>query len=104
MSSRNTQPPPTNGALVYRYYARPGGWRLVVLFHKGRKWIRVLETARLQAHWLRAADLTKLRPATDITPKRLAKRLRSRRALFRRLDVGFPAKAVARAIAALERK
>lgn len=100
MGTRNEQSPATKDTLVYRYYA--DGWRLVILFHNGRKWIKVLETARLQTHRLRAADAGKLRPCAEIKPKQAAKRLRSRRALFKRLDVAFPAKAVAQAIAALE--
>lgn len=88
--------------IVFRFYAQTGGWRFVVLFHRGRKWLKVLETARFDVHTLKAADAYKLRPYTDIAPKTLARRIRSRRARFNRLEMNFPKKAVARAIAALE--
>jgi hypothetical protein len=38
----------------------------------------------------------------DVTGKQFAKRVRSRRARFKRLKMNFPTKAVAKAIAALE--
>jgi hypothetical protein len=97
-----TQNASISSALVYRYYARAGGWRFVVLFHKGRKWLKVLETARLDVHALKADDLNTLRPYTDVNAKQLAKRIRSCRARFKRLDLAFPKRAVARAIAVLE--
>lgn len=88
--------------LVFRHYAQTGGWRFVVLFHRGRKWLKVLETARFDVHTLEADDAYKLRPYADVSPKQLAKRIRSRRARFKRLEMNFPKSAVAKAIAALE--
>lgn len=91
-----------NGAHVYRYFAHTGGWRFVVLFHRGRKWLKVLETERLEVRTLKVIDAHTLRPYDGVAPKKLAKRIRSRRAGFKRLDLAFPERAVARAIATLE--
>jgi hypothetical protein len=32
--------------MIDRYYADIGGWRLAVLFHDGRKWLKLLDAER----------------------------------------------------------
>lgn len=87
---------------TYRYMAEVGGWRFVVLFHRGRKWIRLLDTATLQIYRRPVAELRNLRPY-QIRPKTMARRLRERRARFRRLGLSYPKRAVASAIDALRK-
>ena len=36
--------------MIYRYYAETGGWRFVVLFHEGRKWLKLLDASRLEVY------------------------------------------------------
>lgn len=36
--------------MIYRYYAETGGWRFVVLFHDGRKWLKLLDASRLEVY------------------------------------------------------
>jgi|GEM_PF-4183801 len=88
---------------TYRYRAETGGWRFVVLFHHGRKWIRLLDTATLQVYCLPVSALRSLRPY-DIRSKSMARRLIERRARFRRLGLHFPRRAVNDAIAGLKKE
>lgn len=83
--------------ITYRYLAELGGWRYVVLFHHGRKWLKLLDTATLRVYRLPVAHIRDLRPYT-IRPRTLANRLVARRARFRRLGIHCPEKAVQAAI------
>ena len=88
--------------MIYRYYSQTGGWRFVVLFHEGRKWLKLLETARLEVYRVSKDEFCNLVPYTKIKPKVLARRLRQRRAYLARCNVGFPKKSVRMAISKLE--
>lgn len=83
--------------MIYTYFAPRGGWRLVVLFHRGRKWVRLLDTATLDVYTESHAELRHLRPA-GARPKALAKRLVRRRADWRRYGFRFSRCAVQAAI------
>ncbi|GAB5469817.1 MAG: hypothetical protein Kilf2KO_28470 [Rhodospirillales bacterium] len=87
--------------MIYRYYADRGGWRFVVLFHKGYKHVRLLDTGTFDVYRITPRDVGRLRPYTQITPKTLAGRIKERRRMFKRCGVGFPKRAVERVIAAL---
>ena len=84
--------------MIYTYFADQGGWRFVVLFQKGRKWLHALDTATFQVYRLPIAKLGHLVPCRAPRPKTMAKRLASRRATFKRLHQPFPGRAVKKAI------
>lgn len=86
--------------MIYTYFAPRGGWRLVVLFHQGRKWFRLLDTTTLDVYVVSRAELRHLRPA-GARPKALAKRLARRRADWRRYGFRFSRRAVQAAIRSL---
>lgn len=88
--------------MIYQYYADQGGNRFVVQFHEGRKWIKLLDTGTLDVYKISLREGKKLKPYTKIKPKTLAKRLRKRRALRKKLEMSFPKKAVESAIKKLE--
>lgn len=88
---------------TYRYFAETGGWRFVVLFHRGRKWLKLLDTATLRVYRLPVSELRHLRPYDGIRPKSMARRLAERRARFRRMAIHVPERAVKSAIATLRR-
>lgn len=79
-----------------------GGWRFVVLFHKGRKWIKLLDTATLEVYRRPVSETRRLRPY-KMKPKTMARRLVQRRAAFQRHQVAFRTKAVRVAIDTLRR-
>jgi len=87
-------------APVYRYFADVGGWRFVVLFHHGRKWLKLLDTATLEIYRLPVRDLARLQPY-GISRRELARRIAARRKLFEECGVSFPKSAVAEAIRAI---
>ena len=86
--------------MIYRYYADIGGWRFVVLFYRGRKWIKLLDKSTLQVYRLPVSELRRLQPYAG-RPSTVANRLARRRALFRRHNLRFSKKAVRAAISAL---
>ena len=86
--------------MIYRYFAPRGGWRLVVLFHQGRKWLRLLDTSTLDVYAVPHAELRHLRPA-DARPKALARRLAKRGTDWRRYGFRFSTQAVRAAIRSL---
>ncbi len=87
---------------MYHYYANQGGNRFVVLFHEGRKWIKLLDTGTLEVYRIPVRDTRKLKPYTKLKPKVLARRLKERRALRKKLDMNYPKKAVNDTIKKLE--
>lgn len=54
---------------------------------EGRKWLKVLEMARLGVHTLKAAEANKFRPHVESASRKFEKRIRSRRARFKRLKL-----------------
>jgi hypothetical protein len=62
----------------------------VVLFHQGRKWLRLLDTATLDVYAVPHAERRHLRPA-NARPKALARRLAKRGADWRRYLQAGPA-------------
>lgn len=86
--------------MIYTCFAPRGGWRLVVLFHQGRKWLRLLDTATLDVYAVSHVELRHLRPAAA-RPKALAKRLARRSVDWRRYGLRFSRRAVQAAIRSL---
>lgn len=86
--------------MIYRYYAERGGWRLVVLFHEGRKWIRLLEVSTFEVYRLPAHEIRRLRPV-DLPRKRTARKIAQRRAFLNRCRMRFSKRAVQSAISKL---
>jgi hypothetical protein len=79
--------------MIYRYWAETGGWRLVVRFHEGRKWLKLLNVSTLQVYRIAKDQQRHLVPYTGIRPKTLARRLRQRRARLKRCATSaFPKK------------
>ncbi|MEO1147965.1 MAG: hypothetical protein AAFY26_20475 [Cyanobacteria bacterium J06638_22] len=87
--------------MIFRYYAERGGWRFVVLFHKGYKHVRLFDTGTFDVYRITPRDIERLKPYEDIAPKTLASRIRKRRQLFTRCGVGFPKKTVEKVLSAL---
>ena len=87
--------------MIYTYYADPGGWRFVVLFHQGRKWLQALDLSTLDVYRLPVTKRGHLVPVRASRPKTTARRLAAKRAQFKRLGISFPKRAVARSIDAL---
>lgn len=87
--------------MIYRYYAERGGWRLVVLFHEGRKWIRLLEVSTFEVYRLPVREIGRLRPV-DLPPKRTARKIAQRRAFLNRCQMRFSKRAVQIAIRRLD--
>ena len=88
--------------MIYRYYAETGGWRLTVLFHEGRKWMKLLDASTLQVYRIAREQHRQLVPYTGIKPRTLARLLRQRRARLKRCNVRFSKQATGRAIGNLE--
>ena len=88
--------------MIYRYYSDVGGWRLVVLFHQGRKWIKLLDYSTLKVYRCPVKELDTLRPCS-LKPVSLARKIASRKASYKRLGITFPKKAVLAAINALRK-
>ena len=90
--------------MIYTYFPdRPewrGGRRFVVLFHQGRKWLKLLDTGTLETYLEPVTALRSLRPY-KITPATLANRLVKRRAAFKRQHINFSQRSTDRAITAL---
>lgn len=84
--------------MIYTYFADTGGWRYVVLFHQGRKWIHALDLSTLNVYRLPVSKRGHLVPVTATKPKTTARRLAGKRAQFKRLGISFPKRAVARSI------
>ena len=74
----------------------------MVKFHEGRKWIKLLDTGTFQIYRITLRDGRKLKPYTKLKPKKLAKRLKKRRALYKKLEMRYPKTAIASAIKQLE--
>ena len=87
--------------MTYRYFADIGGWRFVVLYHTGRKWIEFIDISTFEKYRLPLRQRARLKPF-DYSPRKLAAQMNKRRTMFRRLEVPFPKRAVQRAIAALK--
>lgn len=91
--------------MIYRYFdpnpELPGGWRFVVLYHTGRKWIRFVDVSTLRNLERSISELPKLKPF-DYSPRKLAAQISKRRAMFKRLELPFSHRAVQQAIAALK--
>ena len=83
--------------MVYRYYADIGGWRFVVLIHKGRKWVGFVDYSNFTVYRRHVRELAELRPC-DLKCQSLAKGMIRRRTLFKRCGVHFSRKAVQAAI------
>lgn len=83
--------------MIYRYYADIGGWRFVVLIHKGRKWIRFIDQSTFQVYRRHARDLERLYPC-NLKHTSVAGGMAKRRAMFKRCNVPFPKNAVREAI------
>jgi len=88
--------------MIYRYYSDVGGWRLVVLFHQGRKWIKLLDYSTLKVYRCPIKELETLCPYS-IKSITIARKIATRRASYKRLGVAFPKKAVQAAINALQK-
>lgn len=88
--------------MIYRYDAETGGWRVAVLFHEGRTWLKLLDASRLEVYRIARDQHCHLVPYTGVKPKTLARWLRHRRARMKRCNIGFPKKAVESAIHKLE--
>jgi len=88
--------------MIYRYYSDVGGWRLVVLFHQGRKWIKLLDYSTLKVYRCPVKELETLRPCS-LKPISLARKIASRRVSYRSLGVAFPKKSVQATINALRK-
>ncbi len=86
--------------MIFSYYADRGGWRLVALFYKGRKWAKLLDVSTFDIHRISVSELDGLCPV-DIRPRAAARRMAQRRALLKRCNVDFPKKSVQAAINAL---
>ncbi len=87
---------------TYRYYAPRGGWRYVVLYRKGRKWLRLLDTATLEVYKVPVFEFRRLRPYR-MARRTLAARLVKRRDAFRRYGRRFSERAVKATIQVLRR-
>ena len=87
--------------MIYHYYAARGGWRLTVMFYKGRKWLKLLEVSTFEVYRLPVSAQHRLKPAADLNVQKVARNIARRRALLKRCHVGFSKKAVQAAIAAL---
>lgn len=87
--------------MIYRYYAERGGWRFVVMFHKGYKHVRLFDISTFEIYRITPRDTERLRPYAGLKPKPLARRIIERRRMFTRCGVGFPKKTVQKVIAAL---
>ena len=88
--------------MMYRYYAETGGWRFVVLFHEGPKWLKLLDASTLAVYRIAREQYRALVPYTQITPHAMARRLKQRRTRMKRCNISFPYTAVQRAIHKLE--
>ena len=88
--------------MMYRYYAETGGWRLVVLFHEGHKWLKLLDASTLEVYRIAREQYRTLVPYTQVKPQALARLLKQRRARMKRCNVSFPHTAVQSAIHKLE--
>jgi hypothetical protein len=42
--------------MFYRYWTEVGGWRFVLVFKTGSKWVHLFEAARLATHKISRAD------------------------------------------------
>lgn len=87
--------------MIYRYHAERGGWRFVVLYHKGWKWIEFVDVSTFKRFERPVNELQNLRPY-DYSPRKLAAQMSKRRAQFKRLGAPFTKRAVQRAITALK--
>lgn len=88
--------------MIYQYYADPGGLRFVILFHEGYKWIKLLDTALLTVYTIPVAKQKKLKPYTQLKYKVMARRLRKRRAIYKKLKMSYACKDTDDAIKKLE--
>lgn len=79
---------------TYLFFANRGGWRLVILFHHGRKWIKLMELSTLNVHTLPIAEQRFLKPYDHPNPNRLTTRLKQRRVSFKRMGIHVPKRAV----------
>lgn len=87
--------------MTYRYFADRGGWRFIVVFHHGYKWIKALDISTFEVFRLPVSELSGFRPL-EVKPLSLANRLKKRRATFSRCGVGFSAQSVKAAINILQ--
>jgi len=83
--------------MTYHYFADVGGWRFVVLIHRGRKWIRFIDISTFEVYRRHVRQLATLKPY-DAKPRKLAAAISKRRAMFKRCNVRFSKRAVQSAI------
>ena len=88
--------------MIYHHYADKGGLRFVVLFHEGRKHVKLFDTGTFDVYTITPRDVKRLKPYTSIKAKTLAIRIRKRRAIFKRCGLSFPKNTVSKVIALLE--
>jgi len=88
--------------MMYRYYAETGGWRFVVLFHEGHKWLKLLDASTLEVYRIAREQYRALVPYTQTNPQALSRLLKQRRTRMKRCNVSFPQTAVQSAIHKLE--
>ncbi len=90
--------------MIYTYFpdrsAWRGGRRFVVLFHHGRKWLKLLDTGTLETYQEPVTAMRNLQPY-KITRSIMANRLVKRRATFKRHQINFSKRSLDRAITAL---
>ena len=87
--------------MIFRYFVEGGGWRFVILYQKGHKWIHFIDQSTFQTYKRPLRELPHLKPL-EYSPRKLARAMSKRRAMFKRLGVPFPKRAVQRAIDALK--
>lgn len=83
------------------------GWRRVLVIEAGRKWIRLIEPATLLAAKVTRAQFVAMtpRPIPNVRLTSVARRIRARRALFRRTGgMSLPERWIKEALAVLTRR
>lgn len=88
--------------MIYRYFSKTGGWRFVVMFHNGRKHVKLLDVSTFGIYKITPRETKALIPYAGIKPKTLGGRIKKTRARLKRCGVGYPKRAVQQTISALE--
>ena len=79
-----------------------GGVRLVVLYQRGHKWLRLLDVATLDVYMVPLVDERIFKPADDTTVRSVRRAILKQRATFKRYKVPFRRKATKAALIALQ--
>lgn len=87
--------------MIYRYHSKIGGWRFVVVFHDGRKHVKVLDISTLEAYTITPEQKRALVPY-ECSASKLAKRIRNTVRRFKRCGVAYSKTSVMKAISRLE--